>query len=156
MPGPVMLGLMILAAVLLDGHSTALALRRGHREMNPIMPGLIARHTWAVSLAMLAGGIGLLTLDWALIRRGIWSAQGEEHRQLVAFLALVSVGKMLAALNNYLLLLFGVSPVGAVRKRLGRRRSRLRDLLALLLVLALPAVLITGWLFPGLGLHLFE
>ena len=154
LPDALTLGLLYSAAVLLDGHSTARALRRGHHEMNPLMPGLIARAPWKVSLAMLAAGLGVLGLDAGLIGAGIWSAESEAHRQIATYIAVISVGKLLAALNNYLLLWLGASPVGALRRALGRRRSRLRDLLALILGLALPALLITDWLFPGLGLHL--
>ena len=151
MPDAPTLALLITAAVLLDGHSTVLALRAGHVEANPFLRRAIHRAPWRTTAVLWLILSGMLGATQAALRIGLIAPGGEVHLGVFHFLTLVCVAKLLAAVNNYLLVLTGFSLPGRLRRRLGRPRSRLLDLLVLVMLFLPPTLLITEWLFPQFG-----
>ncbi len=148
MPDAPTLALLITASVLLDGHSTVLALRAGYVEANPFLRRAMHRAPWRATAVLWLMFSGVLGATQAALRTGMIAPGGEVHLGIFHFLTLVSVAKLLAAANNYLLVMTGISLPGMLRRRLGRPRSRLLDMLVLVVLFLPPTLLITEWLFP--------
>ena len=147
MPDAPTLALLITASVLLDGHSTVLALRAGHVEANPFLRRAMHRAPWRATAVLWLVLSGVLGATQAALRTGMIAPGGEVHLGVFYFLTVASVAKLLAAANNYLLVMTGFSLPGMLRRRLGRPRSRLLDLLVLVVIFLPPSLLITEWLF---------
>ena len=149
MPEPLTLALMVTVAAVLDTHSTVLALRAGHEEANPFLRRAMQRAPWRATALLWALLIGLWAATLGLLRAGLIAPGGAVQLNVFYLLTAVSLAKLLAAANNYLLALTGLSLPGALRRRLGHPRSRLLDFVVLLALFLPPTIWLTDRLFPA-------
>ncbi len=152
MPSPQTLAVLLLAGLVLDAHSTWLCLRRGHRETNPFLRRITPAGIWRVSarlgaLLLIVFGAALLANRTPLIEPSLRDAI---YRTSFFVLTTVSLTKLLAAFENYLLAFTGRNIAGTLFGRLRRKNSLWADMFVTFVVVVLPAMTLTWILYPDL------
>ncbi len=147
MPSAQTLTLLIVISVTLDAHSTWGCLRAGHRETNPFLrsttPAGILRASAILGVVL----IGALVLT--LIGESKGSVSGETGLSVRYVLSAVSITKLIAAFENYLLWGFGRNLATLLFPGLRRRRNIVIDLLVTMAIAVIPALIITRLLYPA-------
>lgn len=152
MPDPQTLALLLLAGLFFDAHSTWICLRRGHRETNPLLRRITPSGIWLATARL---GLVLLVAFGATML-GARSALLPEHlRQHVVqtgffVLTTVAITKLLAAFENYLLAFTGHNIASILFGGLRRKNSPWADMIVTLIVVILPAMALTWYLYPDL------
>ncbi len=143
---------LILAGLALDAHSTWACLRRGHRETNLLLrkatPTGILRASGWLALIMLAAFAAALVLPHVA---ALPPREGRAYStNILGTLVVVSLTKIIAGLENYLLLFTGRDLASRIFGRLVKRGHVITDILAALLLAVVPGFLLATWLFPQL------
>ena len=131
---------LLLAGILLDGHSTYIGLANGYKESNPLLLGLKPKAVGKTTFIMWAALSALfIAHEMAKSLDPVWYADRDYY---LIFLAL-ALAKILAALENYALFFFGSNIRSILRLKMVKVFPvSLTDIGLTLLIVGLPAILI--------------
>ena len=139
--------LLLVAGILLDGHSTFIGLKRDYKERNPFLLGLSPRGVrkntiliWAIISALFTGHLALK----------MTGAEWYGYRSIEQLFLALALAKGIAALENYTLVYFG-SNLGSILRRKPKALfpEPLVDIVITLLIIALPAIFLAAMLYGG-------